>query len=45
MLDSEFTTDYNFLKNECPPLKKASIVGIWKHNKIRRMIAHHKAHH
>ncbi len=42
MIDPEFITD--FTEDDCPPLKKASIIGIWKHNKVRRMIVHHKTH-
>jgi len=41
MIDSEFTTDFTI--NGGPALKKASIVGIWKHNQVRRMIIHHKS--
>ena len=42
MIDSEFTTDFTI--DDGPALKKASIVGIWKHNQVRRMIIHHKTH-
>jgi len=42
MIDSEFTTD--FTVDDGPALEKASIVGICKHNQVRRMIIHHKSH-
>ncbi len=42
MIDQEFNRE--FTQDESPPLKKATIVGIWRHNKIRKMVIHHKNH-
>ena len=43
MSDStEFQTEFNFKGHH---LKKATIVGIDKHNTVRKMIYHHKLHH
>lgn len=42
MLDSEFSADFN--EDKCVPPKNATIVGIYKHNKIRKMIIHHRTH-
>ena len=42
MIDSEFTIAFTL--DDAPAPKKASIVGISKHNKVRRMIIHHKIH-
>ena len=40
MIDQEFNRE--FTQDESPPLKKASIIGIWKHNKIRKLVQHHR---
>ena len=42
MSDSEFTI--SDVKNNCPRLKKASVVGIWKENPLRKLIFHHYRH-
>ena len=42
MIYSKFTTDFTL--DDGPALEKASIVGICKHNQVRRMIIHHKSH-
>ena len=42
MIDREFTGD--FTHSECPKLPKGSIDGIWRRNKVKRMITQHKTH-
>ena len=42
MIDPEFT--YKFSLDDYPTLKDASIVGICRHNKVRKMVIHHKTH-
>ena len=42
MLEQEFSTDFTL--DDFPALENATILGICKHNRVRRMIIHHKSH-
>ena len=41
MESGDFLSDFDYRLNDYR-LKKATLVGVWKQNSIRRMIYHHK---